>query len=155
MQGILIVWWCYRFVKIYNIIYQDKFLFNYIYNEETTAVYYLQQADNKVIDKIFKFQQFPNSKFLISSLLASFFLIPFAIPLCKIIGLPFIHIFLAVGATPLNLLFLGISTRMWLIYYFYPMKIRKETNKPVYIDMSSHPTKLLANSRYTIRKVKT
>jgi hypothetical protein len=126
-------------VKIYRDIYHDKFLFHYIYTEEPAAIYYLQQADKKVIDKIFKFHQFPSSKFCGLSLLAAFALTPFATSLSKFAGLPFIHIFLAVGATPLNLMFLGLSTKMWLIYYFYPMKIRKETKKPVYVDMSSQP----------------
>jgi hypothetical protein len=152
-QGILITHWCNRFVKIYRNIYNDKTLFNYIYTEESTAVYYLQQADKKVIDKLFKFQQFPSSRFCIISLFFAFALIPFAGSLSRLTGIPFIHIFLAIGATPLNLMFLGLSTRMWLVFYFYPMKIRKETNKPVYVDMSSQPSTPLRS--YRIRKNET
>lgn len=139
----LITHWCYRFVKIYRYIYRDKNLFDYIYAEEPTAVYYLQQADKKIVEKTLKFQQFPSSKFCALSLLAAFSSIPFAAPLARFFGIPFIHIFLAIGTTPLNLMFLGLSTRMWLIYYFYPMKIRKEKNKPVYVDISSQPQRSL------------
>jgi hypothetical protein len=56
-------------------------------------------------------------------------------------GISFAHIFLAVFATPLNLLFLGLGTKSWLAFYFYPMKIKKETNKPVFVDISSKPLK--------------
>lgn len=149
-ECLLIARWCNRFVKIYEDIYRDKSLFQYIYTEESTAVFYLQQADKKVVEKILKFQQFPSSKFCIISLLSAFSLIPFATSLSRFFGVPFVHIFLAVGATPLNLMFLGLSTKMWLVYYFYPMKIKKETRKLVYVDMSSQPEMSLRS--YRIRK---
>lgn len=143
LQSLLIIQWCNRFVKIYKIIYSNDNLFRQIYIEESTAIYYLQQADKKVIDKLLKFQQFPNSKFCAISFFAALSLLPFSTLLSRMAGLPFIHLFLAIGATPLNLMFLGLSTKMWLVYYYYPMKISKETNKPVYVDMSSHPPKSL------------
>lgn len=149
-QCLLIARWCNRFVKVYGEIYRDKNLFSYIYAEEPTAVFYLQQADKKVVDNILKFQQFPSSKFFIISLFAAFSLIPFATSLSRFFGVPIIHIFLAVGAMPLNLMFLGLSTKMWLVYYFYPIKIKKETKKPVYVDTSSQPEKSLR--RHRIRK---
>jgi hypothetical protein len=139
LEVILIIHWCNRFTKIYRRIYNEKKLYNYIYAEDSTAVYYLQQADKKIITKQFKFQQFPSLKFCALSFISAFSLIPFATSLSNIIGLPFIHIFLAIGATPLNLMFLGLSTKMWLVYYFYPMRIHKETQKRVYVDMSSQP----------------
>jgi hypothetical protein len=58
-------------------------------------------------------------------------------------GIPFIHIFLAIFATPLNLMFLGLSTKGWLVFYFYPTKIKRETNKSVYVDISSQPPKCM------------
>ena len=145
LNVILTTNWCYRFVNFYRSIYYDKDLFDYIYNEEASAVYYLQQADNQVIDKIFKFNQFPSSRFFISSFAIAFALTPFATLLSRFIGVPFTHIFLAIAATPLSLMFLGLSTKMWLVYYFYPIKIRKKTNKPVYVDMSSQPSKPLSD----------
>lgn len=143
LEAILITQWCNRFVKAYRTIYCNKNLFNYIYTEDPTAVYYLQQADKKIISKLLKFQQFPSSKFCALALFAALSLIPFATSLSRIVGLPFIHIFLAVGATPLNLMFLGLSTKMWLAYYFYPMKISRKTKKRVYVDMSSQPLECL------------
>ena len=139
LETILITKWCYRFVKIYRRIYRDKNLFNYIYTEEPSAVYYSQRADNKIIGKCLKFQLFPSSRFCALALIAAFSMTPFAQSLAIFFGLPFMHIFLAVAATPLNFMFLGLSTKMWLVYYYYPMKIHNETKKRVYVDMSSPP----------------
>jgi hypothetical protein len=142
-ECILIIRWCRRFIKIYRIIYFKKDLFCCIYNEETSAVYYSQQADKHVVEKLFNFQQFPNPKYFILSGFAAFSLAPFATFLSKFIGVPFIHIFLAIFSTPLNLMFLGLATKGWLVFYFYPMKIKRERNKSVYVDISSQPPKYL------------
>jgi len=147
-EAILINRWCHRFINIYRAIYLNKDLFHYIYSEESSGVYYLQQAEKKVIDKVFKFNQFPSSKICIFWFLAAFSMIPFATPISRFSGLPFIHIFLAIGATPLNLMFLGLSTKIWLVYYFYPMKIIQETRKPVYVDISTCPPKSLPNAKH-------
>jgi uncharacterized membrane protein YesL len=144
--------WCLRFVNIYKIIYREKNLFGSIYTEESSAVYYSQQADKKIIEKIFKFEQFPPSKYFVLSGFLAFSLTPFATSLSQLIGLPFIHIFLAVFATPLNMMFLGLTTRGWLVFYFYPMKIKREINKPVYVDMSSQPPKFLNHINSTETK---
>lgn len=135
--------WCLRFVHIYRIIYFDKKLFYCIYAEEPSAFYYSQQADKQIVEKLLKFKQFPNSKYFTLSGIAAFSLTPIATSLSQFIGVPFIHVFLAIFATPLNLMFLGLATRAWLVFYFYPMKIRKKTNKPVYVDISSRPPKCL------------
>ena len=139
----LIAQWCRRFLNIYKNIYLEKKLFHCIYIEEKNAVYYSQQADKKVIERLLKFKQFPPPKYFLLSGLMAFSLLPFATTLSQFIGIPFIHIFLAAFSTPLNLMFLGLATRGWLIFYFYPMKIKSKTNKPVYIDMSSHPPECL------------
>jgi hypothetical protein len=138
-EATLIIRWCLRFVDIYHLIYCDKSLFRCMYNEDSTAVYYSQQADKKIIEKKLKFEQFPPSKYFIISGVLAFCLLPFATTLSRLIGIPFPHIFLAVFATPLNLMFLGLCTKGWLAFYFYPMKIKRETNKPVFIDISSKP----------------
>lgn len=143
LEGILIVRWCLRFSDAYKIIYHDKNLFNCIYTEELSAVYYSQQADKKIAGKILKFSVFPEPKYFIAAGLLAFSLIPFATPASQFIGIPFTHIFLAVFATPLNLMFLGLSMKGWLVFYLYPKKIKNETNKPVYVDISSQPAKCL------------
>lgn len=147
----LIVQWCRRFLNIYKNIYLEKDLFHCIYIEEKNAVYYSQQADKKVIERLLKFEQFPPAKYFLLSSLIAFSLLPFATALSQFIGVPFIHIFLAIFSTPLNLMFLGLGTRGWLIFYFYPMKINSKTNKPVYIDMSSHPPKCLMQQNHKMK----
>jgi len=147
LEFTLIARWCVRFVNIYKLIYADKELFHYIYTEESSAIYYSQQADKQVIEKLLKFEQFPHSKYFILSGIAAFSLTPFETPLSKIIGIPFIHIFLAIFSTPLNLMFLGLATRAWLVFYFYPITIWRKTNKPVYVDISSRPPKCLPPRR--------
>lgn len=142
-EFILIYGWCRRFSNFYKNIYLKKNLFYYIYNEEPSGIYYSQQADKKLIEKILKFNQFPSTKFFITSGLIAFSLFPFATTVSRFVGVPFIHIFLTIFATPLNLLFLGLATRGWLVFYFYPMKIKRETNKPIYVDVSSRPPKSL------------
>lgn len=144
LECILIARWCLRFVNIYKIIYFDKELFHCIYTEELSAIYYSQQADKQIIEQLLKFEQFPHAKYFIFSGLAAFSLTPFATSLSQIIGIPFTHIFLTVFSTPLNLMFLGLATRAWLVFYFYPMKIQRKTNKPVYVDISSRPPKCLS-----------
>lgn len=147
LEFFLIIWWCSRFVNIYKSIYQDRELFSYIYTEEPDAVYYLQQADKKVIEKIMKFDLFPSSKFFVLSFLSAFAMVPFSSPISKFVGVPFTHVFLAVSATPINLMFLGLSTKMWLVFYLYPMKIKRDINKPIYVDISSRPIKYVSHLR--------
>lgn len=131
--------WCSRFAAIYKKIYADKQLFRAIYEEEPHAVYFTQQGDKKIVEQVFKFNPVPQSKYFLLFLLAGLVLVPFASPLSSAIGIPFIHVFLAITSIPLTLMFLGMGTKMWLVCYFYPNKIQNETNKPVYIDMSSKP----------------
>jgi hypothetical protein len=144
IQAAIIAKWCYRFVEIYKKIAEDRALFQCIYAEEGEAVYYLQQADKHLIDRKLKFSQLPSSGTFLLALLIAFSLVPFAFPVARLIGLPFTHIFLAIAAAPLTLMFLGLSTKMWLVYYFYPSKIMRETHKPVYVDISSQPCKHFA-----------
>lgn len=144
LECALIVRWCRRFPNVYKKIYFEKSLFSCIYIEEQSAVYYSQQADKRIIEKFFKLEQFPHSKYFLLSALVAFSLAPFATATSRFVAIPFIHIFLAIFSIPLSLMFLGLATRGWLVFYFYPMKIKSETNKPVYIDMSSRPAKCLA-----------
>ena len=141
-EFILIFGWCRRFADIYKNIYLKKTLFCCIYIEEPCGIYYSQQGDKKVIESLLNFKQFPSSIYFIISSLIAFSLFPFATTISRLAGVPFIHIFLTIFATPLNLLFLGLATRGWLVFYFYPMKIKREKNKPIYVDISSRPPKI-------------
>jgi hypothetical protein len=141
-EGWLIVWWCLRFVRVYRLIYEDKSMFTYIYVEEEKEIYLLQQADKIIIKEKFKLDQVPGTRLTLFPMIISLAITPYAPLISEVSGIPFTHIFLAIGATPLNLLFLGLSTKAWLIFYYYASKIQKETGKAVYIDKSSPPPKL-------------
>jgi hypothetical protein len=58
LVSVVTIRWCARIVKTYKAIYADKRLFNCIYEEESTAVYYLQQGDRKIFEKKFKLNYF-------------------------------------------------------------------------------------------------
>lgn len=138
-EGMLIAWWCNRFIKVYRSIYDEKSLFNQIYAEEDKEVYFLQQADKKILENHFRFRQIPADILLVAPMIVSLAMTPFASPISAFFGVPFAHVFLAIGASPLNLLFLGMSTKAWLIFYYYPYKIKRSTNKRVYMDKTSQP----------------
>lgn len=141
LDGALIIWWCYRFVRSYRLIHENRGLFDYIYEEEPTAVYYLQQADRKVIEKHLKLALFPSAKLTLLPMIIAIAIAPFASVVSRAIGMPFVHVFLAISGLPMSLMFLGFTTRGWLVFYFYPSKIKRETKKRVYVDMSSQPLK--------------
>lgn len=143
IQFTLIIKWCKRFFDIYKKIYHNNNLFSHIYEIESDAVYFSQRADQDVLSRIFKFQQFPRSPVFITFLAISLCLAPYSLEISQFLGVPFIHIFLAIAATPLNLLFLGLCTKMWLVYYFYPMKIKRNSGMSVYVDMSSPPMEFM------------
>lgn len=151
LEAVAIIRWCARFVRFYEAVYADKILFNSIYEEEPAAVYYVQQGDRKVVEELLKFEVYPSSKYFVLSLLAAFSLVPFASSVSRFVGVPFFHVFMAVCALPMNLMFLGMATKGWLVYYFYPMKIKRETNKPVYVDISSQPVRAI-NSKSMLQR---
>lgn len=145
VEGALIIVWCRRFVEVYRIAYADKQLFCCIYEEEATAVYYLQTGDRKVIEELLKFKAFPDGKYFVISILIAFSLVPFASSVSQFIGIPFFHVFIGICTLPINLMLLGMATKGWLVYYFYPKKIKGATNKPVYVDMSSKPLSFIGS----------
>lgn len=134
--SILIIW-SQRFLKIYSkilVLNNDNFG---IYREDNKAFYYLQKVDIKVLKKQSKFDQFPRSTCILFFISAAFAMIPFSGYLKTSIGLPFIHIFLAIAAIPTDMMAIGLFTRGLIIFYYKPMLIYRKTGKSVYIDMAS------------------
>jgi hypothetical protein len=128
--------WCHRFVVLYKNINKEEISSNLIYQEESDAVYYMQKTDKYLIEEKFKFEQFPKGRYFVLFTLFSLSLIPFASTIRSMTGIPFIHVFFVVGTIPISLMVAGISTRTWLIFYYYPKRIRASTNKQVFVDMS-------------------
>jgi hypothetical protein len=127
--------WCLRFQEIYRKIYDNINTVNTLYQEENDAIYYIQKYDKYLLDKKHTFKQFPDNWSFLSSILLSLSLVAFVEPLKNTLGLPFIHIFFLMTTLPISLMAAGLATRSWLIFYYYPMKIRKRTSKQVYVDM--------------------
>lgn len=137
MYGFALIWWCRRFVIHYKMVMSDDKWRNQIYEEGDDAVYYLQKNDTRLMEKKFRFRQIPNTAFIIVALLLATLLFPFYGKVSTFVTLPFMHIFAAVSFFPFVLMTLGLATRGYLIYYYYPGKIEKITGKKVYVDMST------------------
>jgi hypothetical protein len=131
------VGWCRRFVVFYRKVDADTNLRGGLYQEEYDAVYYMQRADKQLLEH--KFKELPKDGYFALFLALSFLLVPIMDAVSAIVGLPFVHIFLLIGMLPVSLMGFGFATRGWLVFYCYPMQIRKATGKRVYVDMTGKP----------------
>ena len=57
------------------------------------------------------------------------------------LGVPFVHLLLAVGAIPLDMMAIGLAVRGWMIFYRFPAKLHRETTKVVYVNLVENPGK--------------
>jgi hypothetical protein len=153
--AVFLVWialhvaWSHRFTALYKKIFNNAELRACIYQEESDEVYYLQRGDNYLTEKKYKFKQFPPGWQFIGCLLLSFLLAPFSSVASSVIGVPFAHLFLCIGGLPVSLMCVGLAVRGGLIFFFYPMKIKRETGKRVYVDMTGRPDRALQGNRKT------
>lgn len=135
--------WCYRFIVFYRDIAESNELFSILYVEEEDAVYFFQEVDRYLIEKIFKFRQIPPDLFFAVPIVFAVST-SFAIEAVKeLFGLSFVHIFMAIAGLPVSLMCFGIATKAVLVFYYYPMKIRSRTGKRVYVDMNTLPDNLV------------
>lgn len=145
--AIFIMTWCLRVIKVYRKIYSSKSLFDSIYVEKRDAVYFLLQEDKKIVEKIIKFDFSPSTGIFLIFGFAAASTIPFASLLSSYVGVPYIHIFLAVGSFPIAPMIIGVFVEGWLVFYHYPYKIKKIAKKGVYVDISSSTKKILDEER--------
>jgi hypothetical protein len=138
----IVIQWCRRFVLFYRRIFADKALRNIIYVEDSDAIYYSQKNDNWLIDKKFKLKQFPSNTVVLISVGLAFLLLPFVRSVKHLVGLPFPYTFLTIGSLPVIMTVLGLTVRGYLVFYYYPWKIKKETSKEVYVDMVTNTSPL-------------
>jgi hypothetical protein len=129
------IWWCRRFIKYYRDIYSNKELRNIVYVEESDAVYYLQKNDNWLIEKKYKFNIFPSNLLVIIPPALAFLLAPWMRIVKAHIGLPFPFAFLTIAGLPFVMMILGLTMKCYLVFFYYPRKIKSETGKEVYVDM--------------------
>lgn len=130
-----ISWWCTRFLRFYRQIYADRTLREYLYIEDGDVIYYSQKNDNWLIEKKFKFKQFPPNAVILLSLGLAFILVPFFRIAKTFVGVPFPHMFLTIASFPLVLTVLGLTMRGCLVFYYLPWKLKTATGKEVYVDM--------------------
>jgi hypothetical protein len=133
--AIPIFWWCRRFILYYRQIFRDPKIYNFVYLEEVDVVYYSQKNDNSLIERKCGLKQFPSSLAITAPMALALLLIPFSRGLKDLVGLSFIFTFLTIGTLPITLSFLGLTTRGFLVFYFYPWKIKRRTGKEVYVDL--------------------
>ena len=151
---ILHYWWMRRFVLVYKRIFCDEGLVRLLYCEIDGGIYYMQKVDKYFIDNIFKFRQFPADRYLIVCVIVSFSMLFYVDAVTSITGLPFAYSFLAMASLPVSLAFMGLATRGWLIFYYYPNKIYRRCGKRVYVDMVNIPIDFKKNIAVWKRSLK-
>lgn len=144
--------WCGKFSAIYRQVYENDELRKIVYHEEFDAIYYSQRGDKFLLEEFYKFSQSPRDRYFVFSVVVACLLIPIMDQVSEFMGIPFAHIFLMVGALPASLMFTGLATRSYLIFYKYPAKLRKATGKDVYVDLVSNYKKLDQKSAKDLRQ---
>jgi hypothetical protein len=133
----VIVFWCRRFVIYYRRIYFDADLRGLLYEEHDDVIYYLQQGDKTLFEQKLKLDQFPPDLMFVLSIALAFLMTPFASGLARLVGIPFVYIFLTVAGLTIAVMCLGIAVRGYLIFYYYPWQLKRTTGKEVYVLMAA------------------
>lgn len=141
VYGCCLLMWCHRFVSYYRKMYSDDRTRSLIYEIDNGVPFYMQKGDKGLAERL-KFQQAPSNALFLVCMTTGVALLLFIKPVTEIIGLPFVHIFLGVAAIPIDMLALGQALRAWLIFYYYPAKMKKITGHRVYVDMGTKPSGL-------------
>jgi hypothetical protein len=128
--------WCRKFFKIYEKIFYNVNMKNIIFEEDEDAVYYMRSGDNILLKNNFNFSQLPRDGYLFAFLGLGIFLFPFINKLNLILGTPSSVTFLIFSAVPIGWLGVGLTYKVYLVFYFYPAKIKNFTGKKVYVDLS-------------------
>lgn len=139
LHALTLLWWASRYVAVYAKVFASDELRPNVYLEEDDCIYYLQKGDRMVLDKVFKFKEFPPTLFIVATLAAACASMLYAGDLVAFFGLPYAHIFLAIFAVSVNMIGVGFAARGWLVFYKYPRLLRRQTGKQVYVDMASKP----------------
>lgn len=129
--------WCRKFFVLYRNVFNDTSLRSVVFEEEEDAVYYMRRGDNFLLEKHFKFSQTPRDRDFLLYMALALLMIPIMDIARTFLGLPFVHIFLIVAMLPVSWMSIGLAFRVYLIFYFYPARIKKATGKDVYVDLAS------------------
>jgi hypothetical protein len=108
-----------------------------LFEEDSDAIYYMRKSDNFLLEKHFKFSQMPRDRDFVLFIILALLTIPIMDAASSFIGVPFVHIFLMIAMLPVSWMSIGLAFRAYLIFYFYPMRIKKATGKSIYVDLGS------------------
>lgn len=133
---ILTFLWAKRFFAYYeNIRVSHQDFWKRLYVEEEDAIYFSQPCDKWLTQKKLKISHFFGTWATVLPMAGAIGLLPFMTEVTRWAGVPFVHIFLAIGAAPLSIMLLGISMKGFLLHYYYPWRIKRATGKNVYVDL--------------------
>lgn len=114
-------------------------LFNLLYEEDKTAVYYYANARSHLSRKLYP--QEANDEFALDMILSIVTMV-----VALVLGiwasakdLPALPLLFGIGGLPLSVWVACVVARSWMFYYWYPMRIRRRTGKPAYVDMRNIP----------------
>ncbi len=129
--------WCRQFYVLYQNVFGDEALRRVMFEEEMDAIYYMRRGDNFLLEKYFNFSQMPRDLYFVIFVALACFMVPVMDVASAFVGVPFVHIFLIVAMLPVSWMSIGLAFRAYLIFYFYPSRIRRDTGKDVYVDLAS------------------
>ncbi len=130
------VWWCRKFVIIYRDVFNNCRLRAILYEEDVDVVYYKRKGDNFLLKTEYEFSQMPPNRYFIAFIFLGLMLVPAIGDVQRTAGVPFAHVFLTVAMLPISWMSIGLAVRGFLIYYYYPRKIKSTTGKDVYVDLA-------------------
>ena len=132
----LTLFWLKRYISYYeNIRKLHQDYWKALYVEENDAVYFSQPCDKWLTQKKITLNHFYGPWATVLPMAGAICLLPFMTEITRWAGVPFVHIFLALGAAPLSIMLLGVSMKGFLLHYYYPWKIKRATGKSVYVDL--------------------
>ena len=128
--------------KIYWVvqkIFKRKKLLNKMYEPDGNNIYYLQRSDKRIINGIASVNHFPSAFIIVTAIVVGLLFLLYAREISVIVGLPFTHILLAIIVVPIDMMAAGFMVRGWLIYFYYPRIIRRQSGRVVLVDLVSAP----------------
>jgi hypothetical protein len=137
LEAAVVTMWCHRFVRCYAEISKKKILFDGVYVEEDERFYLLIKRDKKVVETEMQISVFPSGKCFLICFFAGIATFSYAVEITKFLGISFTSLLFAAITAPFPAAFLGLATKMWLMFFLYPSRLRATTGKLIYVDMLS------------------
>lgn len=131
------IWWCRKFIVLYEEIFENTSLRNILYEEDEDAVYYKRRGEKYILKMRDNFSLMPPGRYFVIFISLGVMLMPAMGALGKLTGVPFSHVFLTVAMLPVSWMSTGLAVRGLLVCYRYPARIKRATGKEVYVDLTT------------------